>query len=376
MTNTIKKDIDTSVHINEPALFSPLTLRSRTVRNRAWMAPMCQYWANAHGPHQGAPHDWHFVHLGTRAVGGTGLILTEATSVTPEGRLTTGDLGLWNSNQTRAFSRIAQFAREQGAEFGIQIAHAGRKASILPPWEGRGSLSPASGGWPTLAPSESHFPGYEKPAAMTHADIQAVVRAFRDAARRAREADCTFLEVHGGHGYLLHQFLSPISNQRTDEYGGSETKRMRFSRDVVRAVREEWPDELPLLFRISATDWMDDSQIGYRTADAVALSAQLKEDGVDLMDVSSGGLTPAAIPLAPSYQVPFAQQIRDEAEVLVSAVGLITTAAQADEIIRQHQSDAVFLGRELLRSPYWPREASRELSANLNWEPPYERARL
>lgn len=356
-------------------LLSPFRLRSRTFRNRAWLSPMCQYWAPSRGRNAGVATDWHLVHLGSRAVGGVGLVMAEATAVSREGRLTAADLGLWNDRQAQALARLAQFVREQGAEFGVQLAHAGRKGSITRPWEPGTSLEREAGGWRTFGPSAEPYPAYRAPAALDRRDILRVLDAFRLAARRAAMAGCTVLEIHGGHGYLIHQFLSPVSNKRTDGYGGDFAGRVRFAREVVSSVREEWPDDLPLFFRLSATDWLEEHDFpSWTLEESVELADVLKREGVDLIDVSSGGNAPAEITPSPGYQVPFAERIRHESQVPVAAVGLITRAEQAQAIVSEQRADAVFIGRELLRNPYWVRHASRQLDCEIPWEPPYERA--
>lgn len=337
-------------------LFAPLTLKSVTLRNRIGVSPMCQYSAT-----DGAPDDWHFVHLGSRAVGGAGLVIVEATAVSPAGRISPGDLGIWSDGHTGAFARIARFVKQQGAVPGIQLAHAGRKASAAAPWEGGGHLAGAAGGWPTVAPSAIAFGGSldQVPHALTVAEIRNVQADFAAAARRALAAGFELLELHGAHGYLAHQFLSPISNQRTDSYGGSFENRIRFLVETTRAVRAVWPDTLPLGVRLSCTEWVDG---GWSIDDSVALSRVLKNEGVDLIDCSSGGGVPkATIPLGPGYQVPFAERIRREVDIATAAVGLITEPKQADDIIRAGRADLVLLARESLRDPYWPAHAARAL---------------
>lgn len=360
-------------------LAEPLVLRDLTIRNRIWMSPMCQYWAASSGAEQGAPHDWHLVHLGSRAVGGAGLVFTEATSVSPEGRISSHDLGLWNEHQARAFDKVATFVREQGARVGIQLTHAGRKASVGAPWGQRGTIVRDRGGWETVGPSEDAFTGYAPPRLMTKRDIRSVIHAFAAATERATRAGFDVVEIHGAHGYLLHQFLSPISNTRTDEYGGPLKNRMRLASQVVDAVRASWPAHLPLMFRVSATDWVketgDTKRTGWGIEETVELAAELHSAGVDLVDVSSGGnVGDVRIPVSPSYQVPFARRIREEAGVPVAAVGLITEAAQAEEVLRSGSADAVLLGREMLRNPYFARDALAQLHSSMPWYPPYERA--
>ncbi|MEV0749441.1 NADH:flavin oxidoreductase/NADH oxidase [Streptomyces sp. NBC_01220] len=350
------------------SLFDPFTLRSLVVPNRVWMAPMCQYCAAVEGPETGAPTDWHFAHLAARATGGTGLILTEATAVSPEGRISPADLGIWNDTQAAAFRRITDFVKEQGSVIGIQLAHAGRKASVAAPWTGGGPVGPDAHGWTPVAPSPLPFDtGYPVPHELTVDEIQAVVADFREAARRALEAGFQVAEVHGAHGYLVGQFLSPHSNHRTDEYGGSYENRVRFALQVVDAVREVWPEELPVFFRISATDWLtenaEDEREGWTADETVRLARELRAHGVDLLDVSTGGNAPRArIATGPGYQVPFAERVKRETSLPVAAVGLITDPQHAEKILTEGSADAVLLGRELLRSPSWAQHAARELN--------------
>ncbi|MEV0651273.1 NADH:flavin oxidoreductase/NADH oxidase [Phytomonospora sp. NPDC050363] len=354
------------------SLFEPITLRSLTVANRAWMAPMCQYSALPDGPDTGAPHDWHLTHLGARAVGGAGLVLTEATAVSPEGRISPYDLGLWNERQTEAFARITAFLRAQGAVPGIQLSHAGRKASTERPWKGGGPVT--TGGWRPLGPSPIPFAdGYPIPEELTEEQIAGIVADFAAATRRARLAGFEVVEIHGAHGYLVSSFLSPHANHRTDGYGGSFEKRIRLALDITDAVRAEWPDELPVFFRVSATDWL--AQGGWTPEDTVNLAAELKAHGVDLMDVSSGGnATGVHIPTAPGYQVPFAARVKAETGLATGAVGLITEAGQAEEIVATGEADAVFLGRALLRDPNWVRTAARVLGGDVRVPEQYLRA--
>ncbi len=364
------------------ALFEPFALRSLTVPNRVWMAPMCQYSAAAEGPGTGAPHDWHFAHLASRAIGGAGLILTEATAVSPEGRISPADLGLWNDHQQEAFRRITRFLKDHGTVPGVQLAHSGRKAATDAPWRGGSPLPADQGGWQPMAPSAVPFAdGYPTPAEMDRDGIQRVVRQFADAAVRALAAGFEVVEVHGAHGYLLHAFLSPHSNHRTDEYGGSFDNRIRFALEVVDAVRAVWPAELPVFFRVSATDWLGEDGTataegaGWTGDDTVRLARELLAHGVDLLDTSSGGnASGVRIPLGPGYQVPFAARVKRETGLAVGAVGLITEPRQAEEIVAGRQADAVLLGRQLLREPYWPQHAARELGANLPVAPQYARA--
>ena len=340
----------------EPHLFQPLTIRSVTLRNRIGMSPMCQYSAA-----DGVANDWHFVHYGSRAVGGAGLVIVEATGVAPEGRITPGCLGLWDEKHIEPLARIAKVLKQHGAVPGIQIAHAGRKASAALPWEGGAHLSAAQGGWPTLAPSAIPFGGDlpKVPQAMTQADIGRVQNNFVATAKRALAAGFEWLELHAAHGYLFNEFLSSLANHRTDLYGGSFENRIRLLLDTARAVREVWPEHLPLAVRLSAIDWMPG---GWDIEQSIALAKLLKAAGVDLMDCSSGGLMPEAkITVVPGYQVPFAEKIRRGADIATAAVGFITEPKQADDIIRSGQADVVLLARQLLRDPYWPAHAARTL---------------
>ncbi|MFI9234969.1 NADH:flavin oxidoreductase/NADH oxidase [Streptomyces sp. NPDC053079] len=347
-------------------LFQPLTLRSLTIPHRVWMAPMCQYSAEVFGPGAGVANDWHFSHYASRAAGGTGLILVEATAVSPEGRISPADLGLWNDTQVEALRRITAFLKDQGTVPGIQIAHAGRKAATDRPWRGGEPVGPEEG-WQPVGPSPVPFKdGHPVPEELTVAQIKEIVGQFGAAARRAREAGFEVVEVHGAHGYLIHEFLSPHSNHRTDEYGGSFENRVRLALEVVDAVRAEWPEELPVFFRVSATDWLtenaEDPREGWTADDTVRLARELRAHGVDLLDVSSGGLAPGArIPVGPGYQAPFAQRVKEETGLPVAAVGLITDPQQAEEIVAGERADAVLLGRELLRDPAWARRAASAL---------------
>jgi 2,4-dienoyl-CoA reductase-like NADH-dependent reductase (Old Yellow Enzyme family) len=349
-------------------LLSPLTLRGTTFRNRVWAAPMCQY-----SSVEGYPNDWHLVHLGGLARGGAGLVMQEATSVTPDGRITPADAGIWEDAQADAYEPITEFIQAQGAVPGIQLAHAGRKASTEQPWVGDGYVEVGQGGWETVGPSPVPFGEWPAPKELTTEDIQRLVRAFADAAVRALEAGYAVAEVHGAHGYLLHQFLSPLSNHRTDEYGGDLEGRSRFLVHVVDAVRAVWPEERPLFVRFSATDWTDG---GWDVEETVELSRRLVSHGVDLIDVTSGGLVPGArIEVEPGYQVPFARAIREGAGLPVSAVGLITAPEQADQILVNQAADAIMLARELLRNPHWPWKAARALGDDMPWPPQYIGAR-
>lgn len=335
-----------------------MTVRGVTFRNRIGMSPMCQYSAV-----DGKVGDWHLVHYGSRAVGGAGLVIVEATGVAADGRISPGDLGLWHDGQIEGLTRLVQMVRGHGAAIGIQLGHAGRKASMPLPWEGRAHLTAANGGWsPVWAPSALAFDEMSvTPTELDRHQIAGIVAAFAHAAKRALTAGIQVIEVHGAHGYLLHQFLSPHTNKRTDEYGGSFENRTRLVRDVVTAVRTQIPDAMPLFLRLSVTDWVEH---GWDEEQSVELVRALKALGVDVVDCSSGGLLPGVrIPVKPGYQVPFAEKIRRETGVATTTVGLIREAADADRIIAEGQADMVLLGRELLRNPYWPQRAARALSA-------------
>ena len=350
-------------------LLSPFTVRGMTARNRIWVSPMCQYSAV-----DGVPNDWHFVHLGQFAAGGAGLVMTEAAAVSPEGRISPRDAGIWNDEQVAAWRRIVDFIHGQGAKAAIQLGHAGRKASTQPPWLGRETVPAAEGGWQSVAPSAVAFGDYATPRELTEAEIQAVVADFAAGARRALDAGVDAIEIHAAHGYLIHQFYSPLSNLRTDGYGGDFDGRVRFMLEVATAVRAEIGDEVPLFTRLSATDWADG---GWTGDDTVRLARLLADHGVDLVDVSSGGITLAQqIPLGPGYQVPFAQRVRAEAKVATGAVGLITEPQQAEQIVATGAADVVFLARALLRDPHWPLTAARVLGGEIEWPIQYVRARL
>ena len=349
-----------------PELFEPLTLRDLTIPNRVWLAPMCQYSVMAE---DGVPTDWHLVHLGSRAQGGFGLIITEATAVVPEGRISPQDTGLWDDEQRDAWRPIVDFVHGQGSKIGVQLAHAGRKGSTYRsfPGEPTGSVPAEEGGWTTVGPSPTPFPDYADPQAMTADDVAATVLAFADAARRADEAGFDVVEVHGAHGYLIHQFLSPLSNHRTDGYGGGFAGRTRLLLEIVDAVRAVWPAGKPVFVRLSATDWTEG---GWSGEDSVRLSAVLKERGVDLVDVSTGGNVLADIPVGPGYQLPFSEAIRTGARIATGAVGLIRTPQQAEAVLASGEADAVLLARAALREPSWPLRAAAELG--LSWhEAPY-----
>ncbi len=350
-------------------LFEPLTLRSLTLRNRVWLAPMCQYSAV-----DGVPGDWHLVHLGARATGGFGLLLTEASAVTPEGRISPQDAGIWNDEQGRAWRRIVDFVHAQGVAIGVQLAHAGRKASTYRPWAAEsGSVPAADGGWTAVGPSAVPFDGYAEPAPLTEPQLAEVVAAFADAARRAVDTGFDTVEIHAAHGYLLHEFLSPLSNRREDDYGGSFENRVRLLLETVDAVRAAIPDGMPLLVRISGTDWIDG---GWDVEQSTRLAVHLREHGVDLVDVSSGGNQPASIPVGPGYQVPLAAEVRLGAGVPTGAVGLITEPAQAEKVLANGEADVVLLARAALREPSWPLRAAHELGVTADdagWPDQYER---
>jgi 2,4-dienoyl-CoA reductase-like NADH-dependent reductase (Old Yellow Enzyme family) len=334
-------------------LFEPLTLRSLTLRNRVWLSPMCQY-----SSIDGLPNDWHLVHLGARAAGGFGLVMTEAAAVTADGRISPQDAGIWNDEQARAWSRIVDFVHGQGAAMGVQLAHAGRKASTYRPWaDESGSVPDAEGGWTAVAPSAVAFEGYAEPAALTTDEIAGVVRSFADAASRAVDAGFDTMELHAAHGYLLHEFLSPLSNQRDDEYGGDFDNRVRLLLETVDAVRAAIPGTMPLLARISGTDWTDG---GWDLDQSTRLAPLLRDHGVDLVDVSSGGNAPASIPVGPGYQVPLAAGVRS-AGVPTGAVGMITEPEQAEKVLANGEADVVFLARAAIREPAWPLRAAHEL---------------
>jgi len=351
-------------------LFTPLALRAVTLPNRIAMSPMCQYSA---GP-DGLPTDWHRVHLGSRAVGGAGLILTEATAVRPDGRISPQDTGLWSAAHVDAWRPITAFVTGQGAVPGVQLAHAGFKASTWRPWAAqRGGVPDSEGGWTPVGPGDEPFvPGYRTPTALDPAGIGEVVEAFAVAAGRALDAGFAAVEIHAAHGYLLHEFLSPLTNHRTDGYGGDLAGRMRLTLEVARAVRATVGEDVPVLTRISATDWVDG---GWSVQDSVVLAGQLATAGVDLVDCSSGGASPAAsIPVGPGYQVSLAARVRREAQVATGAVGLISEPEQAEQIVAGGEADLVLLGRELLRDPYWPRRAAAKLTGDGGWPVQYGRA--
>ena len=348
-------------------LFSPLQLRSLVFPHRVFVSPMCMYSSD-----DGMPNEWHFVHLGSRAVGGAAFVCVEASGVTLVGRITPWDAGIWSDAHAKAWKPVADFIRAHGSVPGIQLAHAGRKASCARPWEGGKSLAPDKGGWQTLGPSAVAFGDYHVPRAMTVAEIEQTVDDFRKGAKHALDAGFDVVEIHGAHGYLLHSFCSPLSNQRNDAYGGSLENRIRLPLAVAKAVRDFWPADKPIFYRISATDWADG---GWDLAQSIALCKELKKIGIDLIDCSSGGnVAHQKIDLGPGYQVPFAAAIRREVEIPTGAVGLISEAAQAEQIVSLGQADAVILARALLRDPYWPRHAAKELKHELPWPSQYLRA--
>jgi len=350
-------------------IFDSYTVRGVTLRNRIGVSPMCEYSAD-----DGMPNDWHFVHLGSRAVGGAGLVITEATAIEARGRISPQDTGIWSDTQADAWARITRFISSQGAVAGIQLAHAGRKASTVRPWEDGVSVADEDGGWEPVAPSALAFDeGYRTPHALEPDEITQIVQSFAEAAVRSDRAGFDWLELHGAHGYLMHEFLSPLSNQRTDEYGGSFENRIRFSLETARAVRTVWPENKPLTVRFSCTDWTEG---GWTLEETIDLARQLKAEGVDLIDCSTGGNVPRArIPVGAGYQVPFAEAIRREAGIATAAVGMITAPAQADEIIRNGRADLVLLARASLRDPYWPLHAARELRQTDKLTPPLQYGR-
>jgi 2,4-dienoyl-CoA reductase-like NADH-dependent reductase (Old Yellow Enzyme family) len=350
-------------------LFEPISFRGVTLKNRIVVSPMCEY-----SSVDGFANDWHLVHLGSRAVGGAGLIITEAAAVSPEGRISPDDLGIWKDEHIEFLQRITSFIHEQGSVAGIQLAHAGRKASTSSPWKGNKQLAPEEGGWQTLAPSPVPFyPASLAPKEMTKADILQCIHDFKTAAARAAAAGFKLIEIHAAHGYLINEFLSPVSNQRTDEYGGSIENRVRFLIAIIDAVREEWHESLPLFVRISAVDWV---QGGVTIDDSIALARVLQSKGIDLIDCSSGGNSPEQkITVGPLYQVPFAEAIKQATGIPTGAVGLITTAVQAEEILTKGQADLIILARQLLRDPYFALHAARELGDDISWPVQYERAK-
>lgn len=349
-------------------LFTPLRIREIELKNRIVVSPMCQYSAK-----DGHPQTWHLVHLGSRAVGGASLVITEATAVEERGRISLGDTGIYDDAHIDSWRPIAEFVRASGAVAGMQLAHAGRKASTAVPWLGGKPVAIADGGWEPVAPSAIPFDtGYTMPRALSVAEIDDVVAAFRRAAERVLAAGFELIEIHGAHGYLMHEFLSPLSNVRTDQYGGSLENRMRFALRVAQAIREVWPERLPLFFRVSATDWQ---QGGWDLEQSIELARHLKPLGVDVIDVSSGGtVAHPKIPVGPGYQVPFAAAIREQAGIATAALGMITDSAQAETILATGQADLVVLAREMLRDPYFPRRAAQEMNVKLTPPVQYQRA--
>jgi len=350
-------------------LFSPINLKSVTLKNRIVVSPMCQYSCV-----DGFASDWHLVHLGSRAVGGAALIIQEATAVTAAGRITYGDMGLWKDEQIEPLQRITNFIHAQGAVAGIQLAHAGRKASCELPWLGGAQIKDGANHWQTVAPSPIPFYDTDmQPHALTKDEIADTVNAFKAAALRSLKAGFKLIEIHAAHGYLINEFLSPLSNQRSDEYGGSFENRTRFLIEIIDDIQTVWPAELPLIVRISASDWVEG---GWAIDDSVKLASILKDKGIDLVDASSGGISPVAkIPAGPNYQVPFATAIKKEAGILTGAVGIITTAEQAEKILQQQQADLVIIAREFLRDPYFPLHAAKALGDDVDWPDQYVRAK-
>jgi 2,4-dienoyl-CoA reductase-like NADH-dependent reductase (Old Yellow Enzyme family) len=350
-------------------LFSPIEIRNLQFKNRLFVSPMCQYSAT-----DGVPNDWHLVHLGSRAVGGAALVLTEATAVSREGRISPADLGIWSDEQTAAFKRITSFIKSQGSIPGIQLAHAGRKASTKVPWLGEGMVPESEGGWEVIAPSSIKFSeNYPQPKEMTKSDMENVIQQWIDAAKRSFDAGFQVVEIHMAHGYLLHQFLSPLSNKRTDEYGGTLKNRMRFPLEVASAVRQAWHSDLPVFVRISASDWVEG---GWDLQQSIELAKELKTIGIDLIDSSSGGLVPnAKIPTAPGYQVKFAEEIRKQTGILTGAIGQITSSFQAENILITEQADVILMAREFLRDPYFPLHAAKELGDDPQYPKQYLRAK-
>jgi len=351
-----------------PGLFEPLPIRDVVLKNRVAVSPMCQY-----SSQDGFANDWHLVHLGSRAVGGASLVFTEASAVTAEGRISPQDLGIWKDEHVANLARIVEFVHGQKALAGIQLAHAGRKGSTAAPFEGGKLIDHAHGGWTPVAPSAIAFSEtYGMPRAMTAQEIAGTIEDFVAAAQRAIRAGFDVIEIHAAHGYLIHEFLSPLSNQRTDQYGGSFENRTRLAREVSKAVRGVWPRELPLFMRISATDYADG---GWDLPQSIRLAGQLQEIGVDLIDCSSGGLVPnVSVPTTPGYQVEFARQIREEAGILTGAVGLISLATQADEILTTEKADLILMAREFLRDPYWPLRTAKDFGFRADWPAQYLRA--
>lgn len=351
------------------SLFSPLQIKEVQFKNRIGVSPMCQY-----SSVNGFSNNWHLVHLGSRAVGGAGLVMAEATAVSPEGRITLSDLGIWSDDHVSGLKEITGFVHAQGSVAGIQLAHAGRKASTIEPWKGGTAIQIENGGWRPVAPSAvAYSEKYIPPSELSLVEIHQVIQDFKSGAFRALHAGFKVLEIHAAHGYLIQEFLSPLSNIRTDNYGGSFENRIRFLVEIIQAIKEVWPAGLPLFVRISATDW---TERGWDIDDSVRLASVLSDEGVDLVDCSSGGNVPnAKIPVAPGYQVPFAQVIKENSAMLTAAVGFIIQAAQAEEIISSGKADMVFLAREMLRDPYFPLHAAQQLGIDVEWPPQYQRAK-
>ncbi len=349
-------------------LFEKYKIRGIEFRNRIWVSPMCQY-----SSEDGMPTDWHLVHLGSRAVGGAGLVIMEATAATPEGRISPSDAGIWTDAHAESYKKITKFIKDNGAVAGIQIAHAGRKASTGEPWNGGKKVEESGGGWETIAPSAVAFsPDFPLPREMTLEDIEKTTNDFVAAAKRSVAAGFEVIEIHAAHGYLFHEFLSPLSNKRTDEYGGALENRMRFLLETAEKVRAAVPENLPIFVRISATDWTDN---GWDLEESIALCKKLKEIGIDLIDVSTGGNVPdAPIPVAPNYQVSFAAEIRRQVGIATGAVGMITEAKQAEEILENGEADAILMAREFLRDPYFPFTAAKELGGEIEVPKQYGRA--
>ncbi len=352
-----------------PKLFTPIRIRDLNIKNRIFVSSMCQYSAV-----EGVPNNWHLVHLGSRAVGGAGLVMVEATAVRAVGRISLADLGIWNDQQMQAYRPIVAFLKEHGAVPGIQLAHAGRKASMASPWQGGRSIDDKQGGWEPEGPSPLPFSDkHVTPRELTKKDIESIIDDFAMAAKRSLEAGFEVVEIHAAHGYLMNEFLSPLSNHRTDEYGGSIENRMRFPLAVATCIRKIWPAKWPVFVRISATDWVDK---GWDLSQSIVFAKQLKEIGIDLIDCSSGGNSPQAqIPVGPGYQVPFAAAIRDQVQIFTGAVGVITKGAQAEQILQEGEADVLFLGREFLRDPYFPLHAAKELGVEVEWPMQYDRAK-
>ncbi len=350
-------------------IFTPLKIRGLELKNRIAVSPMCQY-----SSVDGMPTDWHLVHLGTRAVGGAGLVIMEATAISPEGRISPDDAGIWSDRHAEAYKKISSFITSQDSVPGIQLAHAGRKASTYSPWKGKGKVDIKDGGWQTIAPSPVPFAdNFPHPEEMSKDDIRMVINQFSKAAERGLDAGFKLIELHMAHGYLVHEFLSPLSNHRTDEYGGSLENRCRFAIEIAEAVRKAISESVPLYVRISASDWKEN---GWDADQSVQLASWLKEAGVDLIDCSSGGnVSDAQIPAGPGYQVPFSEKIKKEADILTGAVGFITSPVQAETIIHTHQADIVLLAKQMLRDPYWPLHAAKELNAEVKWPNQYLRAK-